>query len=284
MKHVLIAGASGYLGRYLVQEAKRRGYRVRILLRRDPDPDIVSLQPDEVFIGQASDQTTLKGLCDDIDGVISTLGITRQKDGLSYLDVDYGANHNILERALESNVDSFAYVSVFNGPALRSAKMVEAKELFVEELLKSAIRPLVIRPTGFFSDMGDFLAMARKGRVYIFGDGSVRLNPIHGEDLATAIFDAYEAGETELNIGGPVTYTIREIGEAAIGASGGKGKVIALPDVLRRILLRILPRFTPQKVYGPLQFFLTAMASDMAAPEHGSRRLDDFFKEGVRDV
>lgn len=284
MKHILIAGASGYLGRYLVQEAKRRGYRVRVLLRREPAPVFFPVPPDELFIGQATDPTTLTGLCDGVDGVISTIGITRQKDGLTYMDVDYGANRNILEKALKAKVPRFAYVSVFNGPALRSAAGVDAKELFVEELLGADINPLIIRPTGFFSDMGDFLAMAKKGKVCIFGDGSVKLNPIHGEDLAEAIFDSYEAGESELNIGGPVTYTIREIAEAAIDAWGGGGTIVILPDCLRKIALWVLPRITPQRIYGPFQFFLTAMASDMAAPDYGKRRLEEFFKEEVGSV
>ena len=33
MKKVLVAGATGYLGRYLVQELKKQGYWVRALAR-----------------------------------------------------------------------------------------------------------------------------------------------------------------------------------------------------------------------------------------------------------
>jgi len=35
--------------------------------------------------------------------------------------------------------------------------------------------------------MADFLEMAKDGRVYLFGDGNLKLNPIHGEDLASEI-------------------------------------------------------------------------------------------------
>ena len=34
MKRVLIAGATGYLGRYLIKEAKKQGYWVRALARK----------------------------------------------------------------------------------------------------------------------------------------------------------------------------------------------------------------------------------------------------------
>ena len=39
-------------------------------------------------------------------------------------------------------------------------------EDFVAELQASALEYAVIRPTGYFSDMGEYLKMARKGRVY----------------------------------------------------------------------------------------------------------------------
>ena len=49
----------------------------------------------------------LKGCRSGIDTVISTLGITRQKDGLTYLDVDYQANLNLLNEACESGSSTF---------------------------------------------------------------------------------------------------------------------------------------------------------------------------------
>ncbi len=59
-----------------------------------------------------------------------------------------------------------------------------------------------MRPNGFFSDMKDFLDMAKSGRVYLFGDGNFKLNPIHGEDLAKVCVDKMEEGIKEESIGG----------------------------------------------------------------------------------
>jgi uncharacterized protein YbjT (DUF2867 family) len=43
--------------------------------------------------------------------------------------------------------------------------------MFVEQLKKSGLDYCVVRPNGFFSDMTDFYKIARKGRVYLFGNG-----------------------------------------------------------------------------------------------------------------
>jgi nucleoside-diphosphate-sugar epimerase len=49
---------------------------------------------------------TLKGICDGIDVVISSIGITRQKDGLKYMDVDYQGNKNLLDLVKRNNVQN----------------------------------------------------------------------------------------------------------------------------------------------------------------------------------
>jgi uncharacterized protein YbjT (DUF2867 family) len=125
-------------------------------------------------------------LCKDIDIVFSALGITKQKDGLTYMEVDYQGNKNILNEALESRVSKFMYVSVLNADKLKHLEIIKAKEKFAEELKLSNIEHIIIRPNGFFSDITEVFKMAQKGRVYLFGDGEYRGNPIHGADLAEA--------------------------------------------------------------------------------------------------
>ena len=48
-----------------------------------------------------------KGVCEDIDVVISTVGITRQKDGMTYMDVDFQANANLIDEAKRKRSETF---------------------------------------------------------------------------------------------------------------------------------------------------------------------------------
>lgn len=57
-------------------------------------------QIDDLFVGQVTQPETLVGLCDGIDVVFSSVGLTRQKDNLTFHDVDYQGNKNILGRNL----------------------------------------------------------------------------------------------------------------------------------------------------------------------------------------
>ncbi len=201
MKKVLVAGATGYLGQYLVKELKKRGFWVRVLIRKESQKfNFESV--DDYFIGEVTKPESIHEVTKDIDWVFSTIGITRQKDGLTYMDVDYQGNSNLLKEALKEKVESFQYISAINGDKLRHLKIFEAKEKFADELKNSGINYCVLRPNGFFSDMKDFLDMAKSGRVYLFGDGNFKLNPIHGEDLAKVCVDKMEEGIKEESIGG----------------------------------------------------------------------------------
>lgn len=277
MKRVLLAGATGYLGSHIALELRKRGYTVRAVVRDAGRLERLGLAVDEPLEAQVTRPETLKGCCDGVDAVISSIGITRQKDGLSYDDVDYQANLNLLREAQHGGVGRFIYVSVLNGEALRHLKICDAKERFVEQLGASGIDHCVVRPNGFFSDMADFFRMAEKGRVYLFGDGQYRSNPIHGADLAAVCVDALRSNDESIPVGGPETLTQREIAEAAFAALGREPRISCIPDWVRLAILNGLRIVTPQRVYGPVEFFLTVMAMDMLAPEHGRRRLGDYF-------
>ena len=277
MKKVLIAGATGYLGRYLIIETKKQGYWVKALARKANKLDDIKDSIDEIREAEITKPNTLNGICDDIDTVISSIGITRQKDGLTYMDVDYQANMNLLQEARKSGVKKFIYVSVLNGESLRDLKICDAKERFVDELKASGLDYCIIRPNGFFSDMADFFEMAKKGRIYLFGKGVLKTNPIHGKDLATVCVEAIKSLEKEISVGGPETLTHQEIALSAFDVLGSESKITYIPEWMRVSVLKLLKIFTGSKTYGPIEFFMTVMATDMVAPEYGKYTLKEHF-------
>jgi len=276
MKRVFIAGATGYLGRFLCNEYKARGWHVTALVRRSSRH--ADVPADRVVEAQATWPESLAGILEDIDLVVSALGITRQTDGVGYWDVDYQANVNLLEEAMRSNVTRFAYVHVLNADRMENVPLVAAKAAFVRKLRTADILSTIISPTGYFSDMADVLKMAQGGRVWLFGNGQNRINPIHGADLAVAIFDTVAQGIDWAEIGGPETFSHSELGELCFELLGKQPRITFLPDILRRVILRLLPHIAPRRLSGPAQFFLTASAMNMTAPPSGKRKLAEHFK------
>ncbi|UTW65316.1 SDR family oxidoreductase [bacterium SCSIO 12643] len=281
LKKVLVAGATGYLGQYLVKELINRNYQVRVLIRKENQKQLFD-GVDDFFIGEITQPATLNGICDQINGVFSTIGITRQKEGLTYMDVDYQGNLNLLKEAQKSNVQSFLYVSAIGGDHLRHLKIFEAKERFVDALKASGLKYTIMRPNGFFSDMKDFLEMGKNGKVYLFGNGNYRLNPIHGADLAKVCVDKILSEENEVTVGGPDIFSQSELAELALKSWQKKINIIHIPDWVRKFIIWVMRTFTSSKTYGPIEFFLTLMAFDNVAPQYGTQHLKDFFKSEVQ--
>lgn len=277
MKGILLAGSTGYLGSYIAKELQKRSCFFRVIARNPEKLKQNDIEANEVLKAELTDPEAISECCKGIDVVISTVGITRQKDGLTYMDVDYQANMNLLKEAKKSGVKKFIYVSVLNGEKLRNLKICDAKEMFVEQLKKSGVDYCIVRPNGFFSDMSEFFNMAKRGRVYLFGNGELRANPIHGEDLATVCVDAIDKPDKEVEIGGPETLTQNNIALIAFDILGNKPKITHIPDWVRVTILKLVRLFTGSRVYGPVEFFMTVMSMNMLAPEYGKHTLKEYF-------
>ncbi len=276
--NIALVGATGYLGKHIAQTLNEKGIYPTILTRRWNSSMEKLIFTKNIFKVDFLTPSTLHSKLFDVDIVISTLGITRQKDNFTYMDIDYQANFNLLQEAKKSGVKKFVYVSALNGDKLKHTKIFQAKEKFVESLKQSGLEYIIIRPNGFFSDMKDFLDMAKKGRVYLFGKGDKKLNPIDGTDLANFIVDSLDKKNREIEVGGPKIYTHKEIAELAFKVLNKQPKITYIPDIFRKITLKLLPLFLNSKTYGPIEFFLSAMGIDMIAPQFGKYDLNTFYK------
>jgi nucleoside-diphosphate-sugar epimerase len=132
--------------------------------------------------------------------------------------------------------------------------------------------------------MRDFLDMAKGGKVYLFGDGNFKLNPISGKDLAKVCVDKMESDRNEFTVGGPDMLTQNEIAEIALEAWGKPKKISHLPDWIRKFTIWSMRLFTSSKTYGPIEFFMTAMSFDNIAEKYGEDHLKDFFREEVKKI
>jgi uncharacterized protein YbjT (DUF2867 family) len=287
-ERVLVAGATGYLGRFVAQAFKRRGYWVRALTRDEQRlrragpfaaPGIAEGEVDEVFVGELTDPSTLAGLMDGIDIVFSCVGISRQRDRLTFEQVDYQCNHTLIEMALEGGVQKFVYVSMHGAdePELADLAITVAHEKVVDELRTSALDHRIVRPCGYFSDMGALLKMARRGRSFLVGDGSNEMSPIHGRDLAQVCVDATEGAALEVEAGGPEVMTQRDAALLAFDVLHKRPKITVIPLWAASGLVRAVRLLSKQ--FGDLaEFIVVAGEVDGVGPPLGTTTLRSYFE------
>jgi len=285
-KKVLIAGATGYLGKHVVQEFASRGYTVRALVRNPEKLATIgpNLEPavsdvvKETVTGDARDLSSLNDACKGVDIVFSCMGLTMPQDNVTSEQVDHLGNKALLEDALRHGVEKFIYVSVYNAEHMPDVEIVQAHERFVQDLEASGMPFTVIRPTGFFSDMGMLLSMARSGISFILGEGTNKINPIHGVDLAKVCVDAAENKEREIAVGGPDTYTFNETITMAFEALGKPPMLIHVPSWIGDAAL-FVTGLVNKPVQSALSFAVAVNKIDNVAPARGTRHLADFYRE-----
>lgn len=282
MERILVAGATGRLGRHVVRRLKQEGKWVRVLAR---DPQQINEPVDEVVQGDVRKPASLRGSCQGVSKVFSAAGASLsfglRPRSARFFDTDYAGNVNLLQAARAEGVEKFVYVSVHSVPAIERLEYVRAHTDFADVLRRSGLTYGIVKPTGFFATFALLPQIARFGIAPLIGDGTARTNPIDERDLADLCVAALRDASTEVSVGGPEVLSRREIAERAFRAAGRKPRFVHLSDRLldaqRKGLAWLDPRWA-----ALLAFIQTASQVDVVAPTRGERRIEEYFRQALR--
>jgi uncharacterized protein YbjT (DUF2867 family) len=152
---VLVVGATGSIGRLVVEEGIRQGHAVRALVR---DPPKAGRLPREaqVVLGDVTRPDTLSGAVDGVDAIVFTLGSDGAgKAGAEH--VDYGGVRNVL-RALGSRKARIALMTAIGvtnrtGAYNRTTETHDWKRRS-ERLVRASGLPYTIVRPGWFDYNG----------------------------------------------------------------------------------------------------------------------------------
>ena len=256
-KSVVIAGATGYIGRAVVEESVKRGYNTYALVR-----SIEKIESEEgqrlygdSFVGAnliEMDVTDSEALSDfmaslsvPIDTIVSCLAspVGTKKEAYA---IDYQATLNCLNAGRDDRVNArhFILLSAFccRNPLLQ---LQQAKLKFEAELAnQDDMTWSVVRPTAFFKSVSGQLEGIQQGNPYVlFGDGAVtQCNPIAECELAEYMLNCM-TDETKcnkiMNIGGPdEPLTNKMLGEMMFKATGLEPRFAYAPTFVFDIIIR----------------------------------------------
>jgi len=155
--NVLVVGATGSIGTFVVEEALRQGHAVRALVRT---PEKAHKIPREALavIGDVTRPDTLAGAVDGVDAVVFTLGSDGAgKEGAE--NIDYGGVRNVL-RALGSRRPRIALmtsIGVTNrtGSYNRSTEAHDWKRRSERLVRASGLPYTIVRPGWFDYNKAD---------------------------------------------------------------------------------------------------------------------------------
>lgn len=294
-QRVLVLGGTGYIGRALVPELHRRGYRPAVLARSaeakfDPeftDAEVVVGDPTvaaDVMAAVAAAPTAV---------VISLLSGRRPNDAEECQQVDHEAVVNGIKAAIEHDVEQFIHISDFG--AYRPELIPQVYKLQVEgELIgehHGALPWTIVRPTAYFPYLSATFGDVKNGlayRIFDHGEYSV-VNPIAREDLAEFITNQVLNPDSYgrlLPVGGPWVednvVTLKGAGAMMFEKCSREPEwdVVTMKSWDKKTA-RLARLGRVSKQLKPVAYYLEAAkywsVVDHVAPAYGSRTLSQFM-------
>lgn len=249
---VTVFGGSGFVGRHVVRALVKRGYRVRVAVRR---PDLAGFLQPLGMVGQihavqanlrypASVAAAVRGA----DAVINLVGIMNERGRQSFAAVQANGARTVAQACAAAGIARLVQMSALGADSGSRSLYARSKgegEAVVRQLVPSAI---VLRPSVMFGPDDDFFnrfaSMARMMPVLpLVGSGETRFQPVFVGDVAEAVALAVdgkvEAGST-YELGGPEVLSLRQIVENICKVTGRKRLFAPLPLAVAGILARVL--------------------------------------------
>ncbi len=201
--HVLLTGATGYVGSYVLDALLQRDHVVRALVRGGAGEGLPLHENLEVHGGDVTDPASFGHAFHGVDAVVHLVGIIDEhpSKGVTFERIHVDGTRNVAEAARAAGVGRFVHMSA-NGARPDGASDYQTTKWRAEEIVRGlGFEHLVIfRPSTLFGDPGpDHPEFAKRlwetlvkpfPVLPVFGDGSYELQPIHVAACAAAMAEA----------------------------------------------------------------------------------------------
>src|ERR1700755_2128447 len=237
---VTVFGGSGFIGRHVVRALAKRGYRIRVAVRR---PELAGhLQPlgrvGQIHAVQANLRysASLEAAMRDSHAAINLVGIWAE-GGAQTFDAVQGAGAGAVAKAAAAVGAEMVHVSAIGADENSPARYGRSKAAGEKAVFGAVPSATILRPSGIFGTEDQFTnrfaALARISPVLpLIGGGLTKLQPVYVGDVATAVADAVarktRPGAT-YELGGPEVLTMREIMEIILATIERHRMLLSLP-------------------------------------------------------
>ncbi len=292
---ILVAGGSGFIGRYLCEQLVERGNEVTAL-SRDPDPGALPADV-ETAMGDVTAYDSIEGHFEGQDTVVNLVALSplfEPKGGNQRHDeVHRGGTENCVRAAEEHGVDRLVQLSALGADPEGDTHYIRAKGSAEQVVRESDLERVIFRPSVVFGEGGEFVSFTKRLKgmfapglpLYPLPGGGrkTRFQPIWVADLAGMVADATtEEGHTGevYELGGPEVLTLREITEMVYESEGKSVRIVGLPMGLAGVGLKtlgVVPGFPMGgDQYRSLKFDNTTDDNDIEAFGVGREDLTTF--------
>ncbi len=254
-KLVTVFGGSGFLGRHVIRELARRGYRIRAAVRR---PELAGhLQPlgnmGQIHAVQANVRVrwSVDRAVEGADHVINLVGILFESGQQTFAAAHEAGARAVAEAAAQAGA-GLTHVSAIGADADSDSVYARTKAAGERAVFETVPGAVVFRPSILFGPedafFNRFAAMARLSPVLpLMGGGRTLFQPAYVGDVAEAFarsVDGEVAGGRIWELGGPDIRSFRELMEEMLAVIGRRRLLVPVPWWLASLqgsILGLLP-------------------------------------------
>jgi nucleoside-diphosphate-sugar epimerase len=246
---ILITGATGFIGRRLAVQLSEK-YAVRCLVRAPARAKGLLPACVEVVRGDMTDAASLKAAASGAHAVVHLAAL--KGDEPEIVAVNVGGAHNLVEACRAAGVKRAINIGSQASRLARRGAYGETKAESDAVFAASGLEVTTLVPSLVYGpkDPGVFGKLARVTAsapfVPVIGDGLVRFQPVHVDDVCAVIAgclgEPKTAGKTYA-VGGPESVTLVELIDRIGVALGQKPRRVHLPYWAAMMIARVLSVF-----------------------------------------
>jgi uncharacterized protein YbjT (DUF2867 family) len=243
---VLVTGASGFVGSHLLPELLGAGHRVVALVRSaEAGAKVTRRLPAELVTnvelrtGDVDRPATLAPALAGVDAVVHLAAIARDSNGgRQLLSVNLDGTRNVIAAMQASGVRRLVHLGALGVEDREDLHYGKSKARAERAVAESGLDWTILKPSllfgpgdGFFNIVADLVRIS-PGIIPVPGDGNSRFQPLHVADLALCLRLSLEPPETvghAYELGGPRTWTYREITAEICRATGRRRAIVPVP-------------------------------------------------------
>ena len=245
---VLVAGATGQLGRVISRKRIASGSKVRALARNREA--LAQFGPDaEIAAVDLRDLAKLTDACRGVDQIVATANNNMGKGPTSPTRIDLGAYQNLCAAARNTGVRRLTYVS-YKGVSQDAVVDIFRVKWYIEDAIRrSGVSYVMLRPTAFMDIWIDEIVakgIREKGVATIFGDGTSVTNYIAVDDVAefaVKILSRAEVVNENVDAGGPSNLSQNDVATLVERRLKSSGKRRHVPVAALRLLPPVVRPF-----------------------------------------
>jgi uncharacterized protein YbjT (DUF2867 family) len=248
---VLVTGATGFVGPYIVRRLVDDGHFVRVLERKPGSWRDAGLPCQDAVQGDTTDAASLRRAVEGQEVVVHLVGIINGRPE-DFERVMSQGTRDLVAAAKDAGVQRLVLMSAL-GTTEETKDLVPyygAKWAMEQAVKGSGLEHVIMRPSFVFGRDGgslqQFRRIAKLSPVTpIVGPGTQRLQPIWVEDVAAyfaAAVVAPEAANRTFELGGPDVVTWNELWSRLKRALGARRPTVHLPFGLMRVQAAVLEK------------------------------------------